>query len=45
MDAKKRQQMIRLINEMDRNAEFARKLGLEDVSMFRGRHVKREKEK
>lgn len=45
MDAKKRQQMIRLIYEMDRNADFARKLGLEDISTLHGRHVKREKDK
>lgn len=35
MDARRRQMMIRIISEMAKNKDYAKKLGLKDVSSFR----------
>ena len=40
MDARKRQMMLRILNEMEKNKEYAKKLGLKDGSTFRGKKIK-----
>lgn len=36
MDVKKRMRVISLINRMEKNKEYAKKLGLKDTSKFHG---------
>lgn len=39
MDPRRRQMMIRILNEMEKKKEYAKKLGLENTSVFQGKRV------
>lgn len=41
MDPIRRQLTIRVINGIEENEKYAKKLGIEDVSTYRGKKVKR----